>query len=121
MRSLGFQSLPARCPAPQRRHVGLGPGPTGTTIESCYVYLNGQAAANTYGIIADPGASEFMTTGNAISKEPTGSGQQHTGILVSAGAPDHYVIANNRVGDNMTAGVSDGSSAANRSVTGNVV
>jgi hypothetical protein len=45
---------------------------------------------------------------------------QAYGISVITGASDYYVIANNLVSGNITAGVGDGGTGTHKTVTGNV-
>lgn len=93
-----------------------------TIIEGCEVALNGQQTANTYhGIAVVAGMLDFTIANNSSGLSPEGSGQQNTGILINAGASDHYNVVNNRVRGNVTAGFTDGGAGANKTVTGNIL
>jgi hypothetical protein len=90
-------------------------------VHGCCVSGNGQLPGTFAGILVGAGMSNFSITGNRCGPTPrTPSSTQAYGISVATGASDYYVIANNLVSGNTTAGVGDGGTGTHKSVTGNV-
>jgi hypothetical protein len=80
---------------------------------------NGTAAANTYaGLAFAPNCSDFTVQGCRLGGT-LGFGTQAYGALINAGTSDRYIVADNLVSGNGTAGVSDGGTGANKRVANN--
>lgn len=82
---------------------------------------NGTLASNTYdGINIGAGTTDFSVVNCVLGGDAAmGFGQQRTGVRVEAGASDRYVIKQNLIFGNTTAGVTDGGTGVNKSVADN--
>jgi parallel beta-helix repeat protein len=90
-------------------------------VHGCIVSGNGQTAGTWPGITVGAGMTNFSITGNRSGTTPrVPTVTQAYGISVITGASDYYVIANNLVSGNITAGVGDGGTGTHKTVTGNV-
>lgn len=75
-------------------------------------------AGVTHGLVFAAGTTDFVVSG-CIAHNGLFSGTQGRGILVNSGASDRYVITNNLVSGNVTAGVTDSGTGVNKTVSGN--
>ena len=90
-------------------------------ITGCDISLNGQGSAGGYGVILEGSAtSESMIVGNALRLNGNYPSAKPIGVGVKIGAGvDKYMVANNLVTSNGTAGVVD-SGGTNKIVTNNL-
>lgn len=93
-----------------------------TSFNNCKFVSNSFQTTNTYsGIVFAANTTDFAVQ-NCIATNFTGTGYtwgQNTGIFVATGTSDRYIIADNLVSGNLTAGVSDGGSGVNKRVANN--
>ena len=82
---------------------------------------NGTAASNTYsGIAIGADTTDFAVQGCTLGGNSALSfGSQKYGIDILAGTSDRYIVADNLVTGNSTAGVQDGGSGSNKRVENN--
>jgi hypothetical protein len=106
----------------------IGCGMHGVDIQSAAVRTtffgfasrgNSQTTTNTYsGLHFQAGTTDFGV-GFCQLDSQVGFGTQKYGVEVATGASDRYSIAHNLVSGNGTAGISDGGTGANKTVTAN--
>ena len=90
-------------------------------VQGCIVSGNARQGGAIPGIQFSSNMIMFSAIGNRCGATPrTPAVSQNYGIVVMAGASDHYVIANNIVQGNVTGGVADGGTGVFKTVTGNV-
>lgn len=93
-----------------------------TSFNSCKFVSNSFQTTNTYsGLVIAANTTDFVIQ-NCIATNFTGTGYtwgQNTGIFVATGTSDRYIIADNLVSGNLTAGISDGGSGVNKRVANN--
>lgn len=70
------------------------------------------------GIEFQAGTTDFIVTGSTLSNDGYPNTQKY-GVFVSNGASDRYIISGNLVSGNQTAGIFDGGTGSNKSVTAN--
>lgn len=95
----------------------LGTGSAHVTLSGCTGTKNTGS-----GVSVAAGVSDFVIQGGSYSGTYPISGWvkvQAYGISVAAGASDRYVIADNLVSGNTTAGISDGGTGVNKRVANN--
>lgn len=81
---------------------------------------NSVAAANTYdGIVFAANTTDFVVQGCTLTNDTITFGTQRYGVNVLAGTSDRYVIADNLVAGNGTAGFFDGGTGVNKRVANN--
>jgi hypothetical protein len=81
---------------------------------------NSVASPNTYdGIVFAPNTTDFVVQGCTLTNDTITFGTQKYGVHVLAGTSDRYVIADNLVAGNGTAGVADGGTGLNKRVANN--
>lgn len=95
------------------------------TINDNFIFDNSQNTYNGFHGILMNGVSGFTLSGNAIGHGGTiailGNACKHqTGITIGAGS-NHYIIANNRLVENVNSGLNDLANGADKSVTGNLI
>jgi hypothetical protein len=86
-------------------------------LDNCQIGNNGQLTANTYdGINIGSNVSGFQVRGH---KSLNGGSQQRRGLTVNNGTSDNYTISDNDFTGNVTGGLYDGGSGANKTVHDN--
>jgi hypothetical protein len=97
-------------------------GPTGITIDGCFIGYNGPLGAGVYhGIIFEANTSNFVVTNNTIggfAGVPLANNQGY-GIVVSNGTSVNYVINGNLLVGNLTGAMLDGGTGSVKTVTNN--
>lgn len=126
--------------------IVLGAGAEQVDFEACHILNTGQygliassgasnfrfcngkiyncslQTANTYDAInIAAGVSNFEICGNRIFNSAEYTGTQRYGIVVNSGASDNYMIANNSLRGNATAGLSDAGTGTNKVVANNLI
>lgn len=91
-----------------------------TVFKGCKFISNSRSAPNTYsGLVFAAGTTDFIVVGNIFTNGLGFPGVQQYGVLVAAGASDRYIIKDNLVSGNGTAGVLDGGTGTNKAVEHN--
>jgi hypothetical protein len=102
----------------------LSTGAQRVRLIGCSGIGNSVITGNTYdGAHIDAGISDFVIQGgyyaNTFSTNAMTSNQQRYGVRVDSGASDRYIIANNLVSTNSSAGINDNGSGVNKLVANN--
>jgi len=80
---------------------------------------NSQENAGTYhGLAFASGVTDFVVTGCTLGGS-IGFGNQGYGLIVYPGASDRYTISANLIGGNQSAGIQDGGTGVNKTISGN--
>lgn len=91
--------------------------------QKCRVQVAGTRTSNAYdGMFVAAAVSNFMIANGTFGNwgSAIGPHQMRHGVSVATGASDHYQVRHNMVPGNLTAGVFDGGSGANKSVGDNI-
>jgi hypothetical protein len=103
-----------------RNAVTLGGGTHHEITDLSCVDLSGSGTGTYPGIYVAGGVTDFTVANNLVGPNVLAAQQVSYGIRVETGASDRYIITGNRCRNFVTAGVSDGGTGVNKSVTGNV-
>lgn len=102
--------------------VQLAAGPKWTILSNSYLAKNAQIGSGLgYGFLALANATDFNVENCQAGDgtDPILTNNQAYGIAVTAGTSDRYHITGNLVNGNVTGGVFDGGSGANKTVSAN--
>lgn len=105
--------------APQNGCV-VNVGAKRTVFTGCKFISNSNSSPNAFsGLVFAAGTTDFSVTGCIFTNALGFTGTQKFGVLVAAGASDRYIIKDNLVSGNATAGVSDNGTGTNKVVEHN--
>jgi hypothetical protein len=91
-----------------------------TRFIGCTFDSNGQASVGTYsGLIVAANTNDFTVQGCYAGNAGRFPASQNRGIEVQVGTSDRYIIADNLIAANLTAGVTDGGTGVNKRVSSN--
>lgn len=97
------------------------PGATNLTIKDSTITGNSRGAPRRhYGINIAPGVSNFQILGNMIGTADGFANTQAYGIYIAPGASDNYMIVANEVRRNLSGGLQNGATGANKVVANNL-
>ena len=98
-------------------------GPTTFTnikIDGCSVLSNNQTMAGVSGVQVDGGISGFTIQNCTVGTSSLFANNQTNGIRVFAGTSDNYIITGNNLVGNVSTGLNDGGTGANKVIDNNI-